>query len=100
MNPTGLLDQAKFPGQCLVVGHLLLHVAVQLFAGHGEREQLALVTQPDPGGNFVFLASDGALPAVVGARVLDRAEVERLADGAEPLKDDDAPADQLLTPRA
>jgi hypothetical protein len=37
---------------------------------------------------------------VEGARVLDRAEVERLADGADPLRDDDAPADQLLTPRA
>jgi hypothetical protein len=63
-------------------------------------DEVALVTQPDPGGNFVFLASDGALPAVEGARVLDRAEVERLADGADPLRDDDAPADQLLTPRA
>ncbi len=45
--PTGvvLLDQAEFLGQCLVVSHLLLHIAVQLFAGHGEREQFALVSQ-------------------------------------------------------
>ena len=63
-------------------------------------DEVALVTQPDPGGNFVFLASDGALPAVDGARVLDRAAVERFADGADPLRDNDAPADQLLTPRA
>jgi hypothetical protein len=31
--------------------------------------------------------------------VLDRAEVARLAGDADPLRDDDAPADQLLTPR-
>jgi MFS family permease len=61
-------------------------------------EEVALVTHPEPGGNFVFLASDGALPDVPDdARVLERAEVERLAADADPLRDDDAPADQLLT---
>jgi len=63
-------------------------------------DAVALVTHPEPGGNFVFLASDGALPGTDEARVLDRAGVERLAAGADPLRDDDAPADQLLTPRA
>jgi spermidine synthase len=62
-------------------------------------DEVALVTHREPGGNFVFFASDGALPALQGMRVLDRAEVERLAADADPLRDDDAPADQLLTPR-
>jgi MFS family permease len=65
-------------------------------------EDLALVTHEEPGGNFVFLASDAPLPRVApsaGAETLDRAAVTRLAGGADPLRDDDAPADQLLTPR-
>lgn len=54
------------------------------------------------GGNLVLLASDRRIPRVVGstargAETLDRAAVERLAAGAEPLTDDDAPADQLLS---
>jgi hypothetical protein len=54
------------------------------------------------GGNVVFLASDAPLPAGVGsrargARTAGRAAVARLAEGADPLRDDDAPADQLLT---
>ena len=61
---------------------------------------VALVSHAQPGGNFVFLASDGPLPAGPDdARVLDRAEVVRLAGDTDPLRDDDAPADQLLTPR-
>jgi hypothetical protein len=35
-----------------------------------------------------------------GARTLDRAELEELVGDAAPLRDEDAPADQLLTPRA
>ena len=62
-------------------------------------DDVVLVTHERPGGNFVFFASDGPLPAPVGPRVLDRTGVERLADGADVLRDDDAPADQLLTPR-
>jgi hypothetical protein len=64
---------------------------------------VALVARPGPaGGNLVLLASESPLPAAVastarGARTLDRAEVERFAAGAEPLRDDDAPADQLRT---
>ncbi len=54
------------------------------------------------GGNAVLLASDRPLPAAAasdedGAITLDRAAVVRFADGAEPLRDDFAPADQLLT---
>jgi hypothetical protein len=70
--------------------------AATLLEAFGE---VALVTQRRPGGNFVFLASDRVPPTPAGARVLDRAAVERLAAGADPLRDDDAPADQLLTPR-
>ena len=69
---------------------------------------VALVARPAAGGrpgpgNLVFLASETALPAAVrttarGARTYDRAAVARLAAGASVLRDDDAPADQLLTP--
>ena len=68
---------------------------------------VALVAPPDgaggpAGGNLVFLASERPLPAGArfgsrGARTFDRAAVARFAGGAEPLRDDDAPADQLLT---
>jgi len=40
-----VLDEAELAGQLLVLGDLLLHVGVQLRAGHGEGEQLALVAQ-------------------------------------------------------
>lgn len=66
-----------------------------------------LVTHPGAdlrpgGGNAVLLASDRPLPATVrsnadGAVTYDRAAVERFAADAEPLRDDLAPADQLLT---
>ncbi len=53
------------------------------------------------GGNVVFLASDRPLaPAVHSssrdARTFDRAGLERIAGDAEVLRDDDAPADQLI----
>jgi spermidine synthase len=68
-------------------------------------EDVRLVTHGAPGGNFVLLASETPLGAGVrtnarGARTLDRAAVEQLLRGAAPLRDEDAPADQLLTPRA
>jgi len=55
------------------------------------------------GGNLILLAAERRLPPTVatrsrGAVTLDRAAVERFAGDAEPLTDDDAPADQLLTP--
>jgi len=66
-----------------------------------------LVTRPDfddqpAGGNAVLLASDRPLPRRAGsdadgAITLARGQVERLARGADPLRDDFAPADQLLT---
>jgi spermidine synthase len=54
------------------------------------------------GGNLVLIASDRPIPPEAGstargAETLDRAAVERLAAGADPLTDDDAPADQLLS---
>ncbi len=56
------------------------------------------------GGNLILLASDARLPRGVrssarGASSYGRDEIAALVDGAEALRDDDAPADQLLTPR-
>jgi hypothetical protein len=56
-------------------------------------EHVSLVADPEPGGNLVLLASDRPLPE----GTLDAAE---FAGDAAPLRDDDAPADQLLTPHA
>jgi hypothetical protein len=53
---------------------------------------LALVGHPAPGGNHVFLASDAPLPELAAPAV-------DVPDG-DVLRDDDAPADQLLTPAA
>jgi hypothetical protein len=68
---------------------------------------VALVARPAAdgtprGGNLVLLASDGALPALrpaAGGRAWGRSDVASFARGASVLRDDDAPADQLLTPR-
>jgi spermidine synthase len=56
------------------------------------------------GGNLILLASERRLPARVrarsrGARTYGRAAVRRIAGGAAALRDDDAPADQLLSAR-
>jgi hypothetical protein len=40
-----LLNQAELFGQHFVVRYLFLHVGVQFRAGHGEREQFALIAQ-------------------------------------------------------
>jgi MFS family permease len=71
---------------------------------------VALVAHPgargDPGGgNLVFLASESPLAGSTGstargARTWDRAATARFAASADPLSDDDAPVDQLLTPAA
>ena len=68
---------------------------------------VALVALPSAagrpaGGNLVLLASETALPRGVrpasrGARTYDRRAAARFAAGAEPLRDLDAPADQLLS---
>lgn len=54
------------------------------------------------GGNVVFLASERALAPGIGstsrgARTFDRRAVRRIAAGADVLRDDDAPADQLIS---
>ncbi|HWT24861.1 MAG TPA: fused MFS/spermidine synthase, partial [Solirubrobacteraceae bacterium] len=70
---------------------------------------VALVALPGPGGagfaggNLVFVASESRLPGATrttarGATTAGRAAVARFVRGADPLRDDDAPADQLLTP--
>ena len=68
---------------------------------------VALVALPSAagrpaGGNLVLLASETALPRGVrpasrGARTYDRRAAASFAAGAEPLRDLDAPADQLLS---
>jgi spermidine synthase len=73
-----------------------------------EFADVAVVAQPDPedggpgGGNLVLMASERELPAAVapasrGARTYDRGALERVVAGADPLTDDDAPADQLIS---
>jgi hypothetical protein len=73
----------------------------------GAFADVAAVARPGPDGpgpgNQVLIASDRPLPRAVapasmGARTYRRAELERFAAGSEPLTDDRAPADQLLTP--
>ena len=54
------------------------------------------------GGNFILLASetqvpDAALRMSRGARTLGRDALEEFAAGADPLRDLDAPADQLIS---
>jgi hypothetical protein len=56
---------------------------------------VAVVSAPGS-GNFVLVASAGPLPAGVGST----RRAGELAAGAQPLRDNDAPADQLLTPSA
>jgi SAM-dependent methyltransferase len=67
---------------------------------------VALVAVPDGdapgGGNLVLIASPRPLPAAVapasrGARTYDRAALTRIVAGADPLTDDAAPADQLIS---
>jgi spermidine synthase len=84
--------------------HLAEAVAATLLDGFAD---VALVAPPagagrPAGGNLVFLASERRLPAGTrvgarGARSFPRPAVARLATGADPLRDDSAPADQLLT---
>jgi hypothetical protein len=72
---------------------------------------VALVAVPDPatggpdGGNLVLVASERPLPPGAGstsrgARTYDRAQLEAIAGDAEPLTDDAAPADQLISSAA
>ena len=60
-----------------------------------EFAHVGVISEDDLSGNFVLVASDRALPSRV---TLGEAETERFAGDADPLTDDHAPADQLLTP--
>jgi hypothetical protein len=64
---------------------------------------VALVAPRRGGGNFVLLASETGLPSGVvtarEARTYDALATARFAGGADPLRDMDAPADQLLSGR-
>ena len=84
---------------------LLRSEAATLLAAFADVGLVALPTADGhpQGGNLVLLASDRPLPAALrrprrGARFYDRAALERLVGDARPLRDLDAPADQLLTP--
>ncbi len=68
--------------------------------------EVRAIANPGPngglaGGNVVVLASDRPLPDAVlaepGPIITDRAQTEELAAGAEILRDDHAPVDQLQT---
>ncbi len=82
---------------------LLRAEAATLLEAFADVRLVALAGPDGPaGGNLVLLASERPIPSDVGstargAKTLDRAAVERLAAGADPLTDDDAPADQLLS---
>jgi spermidine synthase len=60
-------------------------------------EHVALVAGAEPGGNFVLLASDAPLPEP-RATAIGGDTLTRFAGDADPLRDLDAPADQLLSP--
>jgi len=97
LRPNGLYAVNVIDRQPL---HLLKAEAATLLAAFGD---VRLVALPGPaGGNQVLLASDRPLPDGVEsttrrARTLDRAEVIRFTEGVDSLRDDDAPADQLLS---
>lgn len=65
-------------------------------------EHLAVIVPPEgPSGNHVLVASDQAMditePPPDEGRLLVGSELDRFVGGAEPLRDDFAPADQLLS---
>jgi spermidine synthase len=71
-----------------------------------EFSSVKMVGEPGPasglpeGGNEVLLAANGPLPPMrkpIEAKSYDRSELERIVAGAEPLRDDYAPVDQLET---
>ena len=68
-------------------------------------EHVTLVGRPGPaGGNLVLLAADEPIPARAtprsrGASAYGGAALARVVGGAQVLRDDHAPADQLLAPR-
>ena len=82
---------------------LLRAEAATLLEVFADVRLVALSAGGEPlGGNVVFLASDRPLPPSVrvssrDARTFDRAEVQRIAGRADVLRDDDAPADQLIS---
>jgi MFS family permease len=64
---------------------------------------VALIAEPGPaGGNLVLLASERPLtvPRIAGTQTWTGAALARIVGDAQVLRDDFAPADQLLAPRA
>ncbi|MGA9285380.1 MAG: fused MFS/spermidine synthase [Solirubrobacteraceae bacterium] len=101
LKPGGLyaLNMIDYPPLALLRAE-----AATLLAGF---TNVQMVTVPGAGGrpaggNIVLLASNGKLPATHGAEadgasLFDRRAVVRLVGGAEALRDDYAPVDQLET---
>ena len=68
-------------------------------------EHVVLLTGTDAagrpiGGNAVLVATDGRVPEGLVATAMGERKLAAIADDSEPLRDDHAPADQLLTPLA
>ena len=100
----------------IYAGNLIDHGSLDLLRAEAATllegfRDVALIARPGPeGGNVIVLASERPLPlGAIRARieahdgerratVYDRAFLERFSRDAEPLTDDHAPADQLLTP--
>ena len=77
-------------------------VRAELATLAGRFEHLAVIVPPDgPAGNHVLVASDRPMdiaePQPDEGRLVVGAALERFIGGAEPLRDDFAPADQLLS---
>lgn len=99
------------PGGVYVLNMIDLHPLKLLRAEAatllGSFAHVGMITVPGPGGtpaggNEVIAASDGPLPAkpsayFANAKLYDRAELVKIVAGAEPLRDDYAPVDQLET---
>lgn len=97
-----------------LIDHPPLHfAAAQIATLQRVFANVTIVSTPDrlngaDGGNFVVVASDGALPLDrIGQAITRRGDdhaigsaeqTERLVDGARPLTDERAPVDQLHTP--
>jgi hypothetical protein len=102
LRPDGLYLINVIDGGDLALVRAEAATLLDAFAG------VALIAEPDrrsggpAGGNLVLVASQRPLPRSArstarGARTYSRDDVVRFVAGADPLTDDDAPADQLLS---
>ncbi len=102
LRPGGVYALNVIDGPSLAFARAEAATLLEVFA------DVALVAHPGArngpdSGNLMFLASDRSLgpalgSAARGARTWDRGAVARFAAGADALRDDHAPVDQLLSP--